>query len=67
MTSKNGNRLRGYSPCYVNRAINAFVEDKTKKSFCSNTIIKKFTKYETSAINNMDQFMYMILKLNKIF
>ena len=33
MTSKNGNRFGGYSPCQVKSAINTHVKDPTMKSF----------------------------------
>lgn len=33
MTSKNGNKFGGYSPCIINNGLNAYVQDPTMKSF----------------------------------
>ena len=33
MTSKNGNKFGGYSPCLINSALNDYVSDPTLKSF----------------------------------
>ncbi|KAM3132360.1 hypothetical protein pb186bvf_015574 [Paramecium bursaria] len=53
MTSKNGSKFGGYSPCQINQQLNNYVQDPTMKSF-----IFQYNKKEIYKLKNKEHAVY---------